>query len=236
MAPFVSPPNGVYTPSRQSLSETRDVSNRSPTPPPGEHTGERRSPPRRSSRLRSPTPPALLGAAVLVALCLGHFLVFNFGAHNSMPRGIYLLRPPGQPPAHLALFCLPPALARQGRARGYLGPGNCPGGAAALLKPIVAYAGDRVVVSAAGVRVNGLLLPDSAPQPQDRHGRRLALPTPASFVVPTGHFFPLSTFSPNSWDGRYWGSLPMTALRASATPLLLDDPLPQLLPSDPPSS
>ena len=199
--------------------------NRTSTPPGGPPASERRSLPRRSSRLRSPARPSFLGAAVLVALCLGHLLKFNLGSH-SMPRGIYLLGPPGQSHSPLALFCLPPPLARQGRARGYLGIGFCPGGAAALLKPVVGHPGDRIDITRHGVWLNGALLPDSAPLARDRRGRTLEVPDPSSFVVPAGYFFALSTYSRYSWDGRYWGVLPLSALEATAWPLLLDDPLP----------
>jgi type IV secretion system protein VirD4 len=123
-----------------------------------------------------------------------------------MPRGIYLLlRPPGPPRPRLALFCLPPELARRGRARGYLGFGTCPGGAAALLKPVVAAAGDRVAVDAKGVTVDGRLLPRSAPLARDSAGRPLEVRWAGPLTLSPGTFLAVSTFTGRSWDGRYWG-------------------------------
>ena len=176
---------------------------------------------------RSPRFAFLLTAAALGVGCLLRLTLCVNLVPDSMPRGIYLLlRPPGPPRPRLALFCLPPELARLGRARGYLGLGTCPGGAAALLKPVVATAGDRVVVDGRGVSVDGRLLPRSAPLPRDSEGRSLEVRWTGPLTLPPGTFLAVSTFTGRSWDGRYWGPLPASALRAWAFPLLLGDPLP----------
>ena len=171
----------------------------------------------------APRTAYLLTAAALAAgLLLRSFLCINV-VSASMPSGVYLLlRPPGQPRPSLALFCLPPDLARLGRERGYLGIGTCPGGAAALLKPIVAVAGDVVEVGSRGVSVNGRLLPRSAPRGRDRRGRPLSVRWRGARALPAGTFFAVSTFDERSWDGRYWGPTPVTGLRARAVPLLVD--------------
>lgn len=175
----------------------------------------------------SPRTAYLLTAAALVAGCLLRlFLCVNL-VSGSMPRGVYrLVRPPGQPRTCLALFCLPSRLGRLGRARGYLGLGSCPGGVSALLKPVVAVAGDVVDVDARGVSVNGELLPRSAPLARDSEGRPLSVGWDGPVRLAPGTFLAVSTFTGRSWDGRYWGPLPASSLRARAVPLLLDDPLP----------
>ncbi|MFW6012223.1 MAG: conjugative transfer signal peptidase TraF [bacterium] len=168
-----------------------------------------------------------------MVLLLARSFVFNF-ASASLPGGIYLLHPPGQPRPHLLLFCLPPSLAAFGRSRGYLGPGTCPGWTAAVLKPVAAIEGDLVEIGPWGVRINGHLIPNSAPRSHDRNGRPLHQAHPSSFTVPPGQFLPLSSFTADSWDGRYWGPLPLSGVRAAATPLFLDEPLPPLeLPARP---
>lgn len=176
--------------------------------------GERRS--------RLPTRPFLLAAAVLAALVfLRQGYCLNLWS-ESMPRGLYSLHPPGQSQPHLAYFCLPPDTAAFGRDRGYLGLGPCPRHTAALIKPVVAWAGDSVRITEQGVTVNGRLLPCSAPLPMDRAGRPLTSPAPTRFTVPTGHFLALSSHTPTSWDGRYWGALPTNRIRANAEPLLVE--------------
>jgi len=52
-------------------------------------------------------------------------------------------------------------------------PGESPAGTCAVIKEIAAVGGDRVTIGAEGVRVNGLLLKNSAPRPADDAGRPL---------------------------------------------------------------
>lgn len=178
---------------------------------------------------QSPRFAYLCTAAALVAgWLLKWFLCINL-VSSSMPRGFFLLlRPPGQPRPRLVLLCLPPELAELGRARGYLGLGTCPGGAAAVVKPVVAVGGDRVSIGPEGVRVNGVLLPRSAPLARDREGRPLTVRWRGPAVLPPGSVLVVSTFTERSWDGRYWGPLPALSVRARAVPLLLEEPLPAL--------
>ena len=64
------------------------------------------------------------------------------------------------------LACPPPVAAvAEGKRRGYLGAGFCPGGTIHIIKKIVATAGDRVAITGQGVTVNGELMPDSTPTP-----------------------------------------------------------------------
>ena len=163
----------------------------------------------------------LTAAALVLGWLLRCFLCINL-VSASMPRGAFLLLPPGQPRPRLVLLCLPPDLADLGRQRDYLGLGTCPGGTPALLKPAVAFAGDRVSVGADGVRVNDELLPRSAPLAHDREGRPLTVRWRGPAVLPPGTFFALSTYTERSWDGRYWGPLPTSAIRARAVPLWID--------------
>jgi type IV secretory pathway protease TraF len=57
------------------------------------------------------------------------------------------------------------------KERGYLAAGPGPAGTCAVIKEIAAVGGDRVTIGAEGVRVNGLLLKNSAPRPADDAGR-----------------------------------------------------------------
>lgn len=175
---------------------------------------------------RAPRLAYLFTAAALVVGCLLRlFLCINL-VSESMPHGIYaLVRPPGQPRTCLALFCLPRELGRLGRDRGYLGAGLCPGGVAALLKPVVAVPGDVVDVGPRGVSVNGRLLPRSAPLARDSDGRPLAVAWHGPVRLAPGTFLAVSSFTGRSWDGRYWGPLPAEALRARAVPLVLEAPV-----------
>src|SRR5262249_61710004 len=90
------------------------------------------------------------------------------------------------------------------------------GAAQDLVKPGAALAGDEMEITAAGVSVNGALLPHTPVYVADSRGRRHQLWRPEGrFVVPDGQVFVLSTFHPRSWDSRYFGSLPLAVIRGT---------------------
>lgn len=182
------------------------------------------------------TSRALRTSLLLVAaLGIRAFLIVH-PVSGSLPAGIYV-RVPRQLHPRLALICLPPRLARLGFERGYLSHGLCSGAISAVLKPVVATAGDQVRIERRGVTVNGCLLPNSAPQRHDHLGRPLSVPSPSTFEVQPGEIFALSSYTPASWDGRYWGTVPVSSVRAWLQPLFLNEPLPALPgPCRPPGS
>jgi len=92
------------------------------------------------------------GAATGLRLGVG------LNASRSAPRGVY--RSVADTPARgaLVVVCLPAAVAAFGRARGYLGPGDCPGGAQPVLKRVGAIGGDVVELRSETVTVNGVRL------------------------------------------------------------------------------
>src|ERR1041385_3394286 len=92
----------------------------------------------------------LVGAAVYTGL--------RINTSYSLPLGIYLRTT--DPNARLIEFCPVEPFASESSERGYRTHGTaCPDGAVPLLKPIVAVAGDRVVLSSEGMSVNGRLFP-----------------------------------------------------------------------------
>jgi conjugative transfer signal peptidase TraF len=92
---------------------------------------------------------------------------------------------------------------------------------AALLKPIVAVAGDRVVLADEGMRVNGRLLPKTAPLFRDASGRSLH-PWPFGlYVVEDGAVWMASTYNRGSYDSRYMGPIKISQIRARLRPLWL---------------
>src|SRR5205823_10028437 len=106
----------------------------------------------------------LAGAAVYTGL--------RVNTSYSLALGIYVRTT--DPNARLIEFCPVEPFASESSERGYRTHGTaCADGAVPLLKPIVAVAGDRVVLSAEGMRVNGSLLPKTAPLFRDAAGRSL---------------------------------------------------------------
>jgi len=85
-----------------------------------------------------------------------------------------------------------------------------------LLKELVGLSGDRVCITATRVDINGTTL--GPVLSRDTQG----LPLPqlrGCFVVQPGYFFAASRHSEKSFDGRYFGALPLSILSGEAVPL-----------------
>lgn len=139
----------------------------------------------------------------------------------SFPLGFYWTT--DAPPAvgALVLFCPPPGEAfALALGRGYIGPGFCPGGYSYVIKKIVAGPGDRVTVTDAGVRVNGEPLPNSAPLTADPAGRPLPRYRTEGYTLEQGEMLLLSDYHPRSFDGRYFGPVAVSGIRAVIRPVV----------------
>ena len=156
----------------------------------------------------------LLLPAALILLSLGAQAAgwsLSLQVTDSMPRGLYLVRPAGEVRrGDVVLLDPPPAIAPLMRERGWLGAGM------KLLKPIAATAPDEVCLSDRQVFVNGravapVFATDRAgrPLPQLQLCRRLA----------AGEVFLLSTRTPYSFDSRYFGPVAVGALAGRAVAL-----------------
>ena len=92
--------------------------------------------------------------------------------------------------------------------------GVCPDGAAPLLKPVVGRAADEIVLSPAGITVNGKLLPHTAPLAQDSAGRPLMHWPFGHYRTAPGTLWVASSYNQRSYDSRYLGPIPQRAVRA----------------------
>jgi conjugative transfer signal peptidase TraF len=169
-------------------------------------------------RLKSRRPLYLAGAALLCILA-GRFtferwaprLVVN--TTGSEPRGVYWLSAPTEKTLQrttLVAMTVPESFRALIQERHWTRPGI------PLLKNVAAVAGDTVCVSDGTLSINGrpvvpVMARDSRgrPLPQLRGCRQLA----------AGYFLPLSTYVPNSFDGRYMGQQPVTLIQGVAHPL-----------------
>ena len=127
---------------------------------------------------------------------------------RSLPLGLYRIS--DDPNAGLVAFCPPTGAMDESAVRGYRGysyVSGCPDGAPPLMKPVIAFPGQNVVVSAKGISVEQRLLPNTAPLPFDGKRRPLhAWPTGIYRVEP-GTLWVASTFHPGSYDSRYLGPI-----------------------------
>jgi conjugative transfer signal peptidase TraF len=144
---------------------------------------------------------AVLGGLAAVAHQTG--VVINTTA--SLPLGLYRAIPAPVARGAYVKFCPPPsALFDEAARRGYLHAGFCPGGYGPLLKRVLAVAGDRVQVAGDGVRIDGRLIPLSAPMWADGGGR--TLPRYAQDrILNASELMLMSDVSLVSFDARYFG-------------------------------
>jgi conjugative transfer signal peptidase TraF len=162
---------------------------------------------------------ALIAVGVLVAtfqLC--GLVGLRINASPSLPPGLYVTS--SGPAANLVEFCPAEPFASFAIMRRYRDAGVCRDGAAPLMKPIVARAGDVVALSPNGIAVNGRLLSNTAPRLADSQGRPLT-PWPfGRYVVAPDTVWVASPHHPRSFDSRYFGPIPISSIRDRVRPLL----------------
>ncbi len=167
------------------------------------------------------------GLAVLVVIGIARAAGLYVNHTASYPRGLWLKSGNFQP-AHAAshpyvLACAPRKAQRaQYIERGYLSWGYDCEGVEALLKRVWAVAGDRWVVTSAGIEVNGQLIPNTVPLTADGAGRPMRVQRGGT--VPIGHVLLLSDYHPRSFDGRYFGTTPIKDLIGEVVPLWTESP------------
>ena len=170
-------------------------------------------------------PPPLLICTLSLALVAMLIACrdLSWNRSDSMPPGIWRLVDPffdtARGRGQVVRFCPPPsAVFLEAKARGYIPPGRCAGGLAPLLKPVVAIPGDLVAIGAE-VRVNGVVVAGSERLAKDSQGRRL--PVPLGGVVPEGYVWMVSSYHQRSFDSRYFGKVPISAIEGVMEPYLL---------------
>jgi conjugative transfer signal peptidase TraF len=106
-----------------------------------------------------------------------------------------------------------------GRARGYLHRGSCADGTAPVGKPVFAIGGDTITVGPSGLELDGNPVSRTEPLRQDSDGRYLPRVPDGRYVVQPGEVWLVSTYSPRSWDSRYFGPVPVSAIISALSPL-----------------
>ena len=174
------------------------------------------------SRERRITITRTIGLRCLIALFIGFQLFDIIGlrinASPSLPVGLYVTS--SETSANLVEFCPADPFASLALSRGYRDPGSCSDGGAPLLKPVVARTGDLVELSAAGIAVNGHLLPNTAPLRTDTKGRPLICWPRGRYIVRPGFVWVGSSYNPRSFDSRYFGPVAIRSIRDHLKPLV----------------
>lgn len=156
----------------------------------------------------------LLAVLQIVNWSLGKLFYINLTA--SEPRGIYRIVPiEGELKLGERVFFEVPEAARPYVfGRQWLPPDGL------LLKEVGALPGDEYRIDDTSFYINEEYIgPVST---VDRH--RKPLPRLRGFFrVPDGYFLPVSQYIPNSFDGRYFGTVPIGLIRGKAVPVWIID-------------
>jgi len=139
---------------------------------------------------------------------------------GSAPRGLYRVVPEGPARGALVVACLPPVVAAFGRTRGYLGAGACADGGQPVLKRIGAVAGDVIDLTAERVTVSGVTAFTRPIEPEDSLGRSLPRMPFGPYRVADNEVWLFGLSHGRSWDSRYFGPVPLAAVRGVVRPVL----------------
>ena len=168
-----------------------------------------------------------LGALAIAVMLLwtGFGVVFNYT--HSAPFGLYREQFDSEAaihgPAPYVFFCPDRRWSSMHGEPNYRDPmRTCPDGFSPLIKPVVAWPGDLVSVSADGISVNGHLLKNSAPIERDSKGQQLRPFAAGEYRVGPKELWVVSSFSPRSFDSRYFGPIPLKSVHSWLRPLLVE--------------
>lgn len=172
--------------------------------------------PSRGSRVWRWTAAAVL--TLTGAAGIFYFAGIRINVTPSLPLGLYIATGHGPIRGEVAEFC-PVGMSAEESAR-YRGFGvACADHAIPLLKPIVALAGDQVEFAATGIAVNGVRIPNTAPRSVDGKGRAIRAYPPGKRTLREGEVVVASSYHVGSYDSRYMGPIPASAVRLSLRPL-----------------
>jgi conjugative transfer signal peptidase TraF len=158
----------------------------------------------------------LMAAGAIAATARRHDVPqYIWNLTPSGPRGLYAVEPPRC--LHVTTLVVvrpPPPLGSLLDHSGYL-PLGVP-----MLKRIFAVSGQTVCRIGTHINVDGIV---AAPA-RERDGRGRPLPSwQGCHVISNDEVFLMNWDEPDSFDGRYFGPLPVTAVVARAVPLWTDE-------------
>lgn len=161
------------------------------------------------------------GTGMLLAGMACAALGLRVNTSKSIPLGLYWISDAPIETGRYVLFCPPQAAVFEtARDRGYMSAGFCPGGHGYLMKKVLASHPDLMSVTDEGVHVNQVLLPQSTPWAADSAGRPLPYYRVNNYRLGALDVLLMSDVSATSFDGRYYGPIPVGQIRASLAPVV----------------
>lgn len=164
---------------------------------------------------------AAIGGAALLALGIACYAAgARVNTTKSIPVGLYWASSLPVRKGAYVMFCPPQVgVFKDAKERNYIGGGFCPGGYGYLMKKVLAAKSDVVTVADDGVRVNGKLLPLSAPFKADKAGRPLPRYQSNSYELGNSEVLLMSDVSGTSFDGRYFGPINVSQIKTVIVPV-----------------
>ena len=164
---------------------------------------------------------AIAGITVLVLGAGGYAAGARINTTKSIPVGLYWTSSAPVEKGAYVLFC-PPQLGvfDDAKERGYIGAGFCQGGYGYMMKRVLAAKDDTVLVADDGVRVNGELLPFSAPRTADAAGRPMPRFQSDRYTLGNAEVLLMSDVSDTSFDGRYFGPINRSQVQTVIRPVI----------------
>ena len=157
---------------------------------------------------------------ILFLLLAGYLLGFRFNTSNSIPIGLYRMISPPVSVGDYVIFCPPQSdIVKTAQDRGYIEAGFCPGGFGALMKKVMAVAGDIVSSNVFGVSVNGYYLPFSQPHTTDAAGQTLTFWECDHCLLKSHELLLMTDQSPFSFDARYFGLVTTARVQGVIEPI-----------------
>lgn len=161
------------------------------------------------------------GITTLALAAGGYAAGVRINTTKSIPVGLYWASDAPVEKGAYVLFCPPQAdVFDEAKERGYIGAGFCEGGYGYMMKRVLAAKGDAVTVSDDGVRVNGELLPYSAPFQADKVGRPLPRYQSDDYILGEAEVLLMSDVSATSFDGRYFGPIQRSQIKTVLRPVI----------------
>ena len=163
----------------------------------------------------------IAGVAALLLAAGGYAAGARINTTKSIPVGLYWTSSAPVERGAYVLWCPPKVgVFDDAKERGYIGAGFCPGDYGYMMKRVLAAKDDAVAVADDGVRVNGELLPLSAPIKADKVGRPLPRYQSNSYTLGNSEVLLMSDVSATSSDGRYFGPINRSQIKTVIRPVI----------------
>ncbi len=164
---------------------------------------------------------AIMGIGFLVLSVLSYAAGARINTTRSIPVGLYWTSSAPLAKDAYVMFCPPPTdIFAVAKERGYIGVGFCPGEYGYMMKQVSAVGGTTVLVTEAGVLVDGQMLPNSTPLTTDLAGRPLPRYKADRYTLDESELLLMSNVSALSFDGRYFGPINRSQVKSVIWPVV----------------